>query len=273
LKTGCVNHPTNEPLIVIRKWQVEVCDGNQCAAALISFFEYWHNIKLEMSEKNKKYNSVSEMHGDEGTQDTTLFQFHSEKDLEDGILIYSREAISKSIKILEEKGFLSVHKNPNPKYKFDRTRYFMFYPGKLNYWLSNIRSSENRQTTSENSSLSSENRSAITEITSETTSETSPKSKKKNIKKKKILTLIPDDFSISEKVKEWAEEKGHKNLEKHLEFFINKAIAKGYEYANWDAAFKEAISANWAKLEDSKNKVDEDSIFAKYKRQLARENA
>ena len=69
---------------------------------------------------------------------------------------------------------------------------------------------------------------------------------KKSAKQKK--SLIPDDFGISDGVRKWAESKGHGNLEQRLEHFVNTAKAKGYEYADWDAAFRNAITYDWAKL-------------------------
>ncbi|PSB04941.1 hypothetical protein [Merismopedia glauca] len=195
MKTGCIKHPEREPLIKIHRWQVEICDGDTTAAALLSFFEYWHNIKIEMQIKAQRSNDVAQMHGDARTQDESLFQFHSEEDLIEGIMIAKRDTIRKGIKHLEGKGFISIHHNPNPKYAFDKTRYFLFHPEPINEWLANRpllsksknqhRSSENQQSKSKNRSPSSENQlpssknqppsskftSAITEITSEITSE------------------------------------------------------------------------------------------------------
>lgn len=61
-------------------------------------------------------------------------------------------------------------------------------------------------------------------------------------------SALPNGFSVSDRVKEWAAEKGHDRLDQHLESFRAKATAKGYTYADWDAAFMEAIRENWAKL-------------------------
>lgn len=66
----------------------------------------------------------------------------------------------------------------------------------------------------------------------------------KNNKKKPL----PKDFGISDRVQRWAKEKGHNHLENHLENFILVATAKGYQYADWDAAFMNAIRNNWAKI-------------------------
>ncbi len=61
-------------------------------------------------------------------------------------------------------------------------------------------------------------------------------------------TPIPENFTVSESVQRWADENGHGNLQSHLSNFIDTAKAKGYTYIDWDAAFRKAISGNWAKL-------------------------
>jgi hypothetical protein len=61
-------------------------------------------------------------------------------------------------------------------------------------------------------------------------------------------TPLPADFSISDRVKHWAAERGHSNLERHLETFISKCRAKGYTYADWDEGFMGAIREDWARL-------------------------
>lgn len=61
-------------------------------------------------------------------------------------------------------------------------------------------------------------------------------------------TPIPEDFGISDEVRAWAEGKGFDRLEEHLESFRAKALANGYQYVNWDAAFRNAIQDDWAGL-------------------------
>ena len=68
----------------------------------------------------------------------------------------------------------------------------------------------------------------------------------KDIRKRK--TSIPDDFGISDEVRQWAEKNGHKRLNQHLEHFKDRARAKDYKYVNWDSAFKEAVRKNWGGL-------------------------
>lgn len=78
-------------------------------------------------------------------------------------------------------------------------------------------------------------------------------------------TVIPDNFLISDNVKQWAKDKGFNNLDRHLEHFINTAKAKGYKYVDWDRAFMNAISSNWAKID---NKQSSDETIPEWKRGL-----
>lgn len=66
-------------------------------------------------------------------------------------------------------------------------------------------------------------------------------------------TSIPSDFSISERVVNWANKNAHKNLQKHLDYFVMVCEAKDYKNINWDSAFMLAIRNNWAKVETFNN--------------------
>jgi len=66
--------------------------------------------------------------------------------------------------------------------------------------------------------------------------------------RKKAVTSMPEGFGISERVRAWAAEKGHSDLDRHLESFQMKVEAKGYQYADWDAALMNAIREDWAGL-------------------------
>ncbi|MBF8177676.1 hypothetical protein [Herminiimonas contaminans] len=61
-------------------------------------------------------------------------------------------------------------------------------------------------------------------------------------------TPLPDGFCISESVRKWAAANSIQNLDRHFTSFVTKVQAKGYVYADWDAALRNAISDDWAKL-------------------------
>lgn len=176
MKTSCINHPAKEPLIIIRKWQVEACDGNHCAAALLSFFEYWHNIRLEQSIKAAQANDIAERHGDGRTQDESFIQWHSSNDLERGLLgLYAHGKIAEAVNLLSGKGFIRTLRNPNPRYKFDATKHFVFNEDAVNEWIES-RSSENGESIARKSETGSRKGKTVAQkremtIGEETTSE------------------------------------------------------------------------------------------------------
>lgn len=181
MRSSCINHPSREPLLILRQWQVEACDGNHCAAALLSFLEYWHNIRLEQAVKAAQANDVAERHGDERTQNESLVQWHNSAELEDGLLgLFARGKIAESIVLLESKGFIRVSRNPNPRYKFDATKHFVFEDGAVNEWIAArvSRLLENRQSDVGKAATVVENRTTVAEkapLTVETTPEATSK--------------------------------------------------------------------------------------------------
>lgn len=100
------------------------------------------------------------------------------------------------------------------------------------------------------------------EVKQKTTPSSSSSSSSSNKKIKTTKTSIPDDFIISDQIKTWASKKGYKDLEQHFEYFVDAAKSNGYVYADWDAAFRKAISANWAKVgQNPVSKVGEDKSW------------
>lgn len=115
-RTSCIPHPEGERLILIGKWQLEACQKDACAAALLNLFEYWHNIKLEQRSQAKSHNDIAERHGEKGNQFTGLLQWHKSEQLEDALLnIFNKRRIQAAIELLENLKFISVHRNPNPR--------------------------------------------------------------------------------------------------------------------------------------------------------------
>lgn len=67
---------------------------------------------------------------------------------------------------------------------------------------------------------------------------------------KVLKTAMPEGFDRepSQRVTAWAQEKGFDRLGEHLQAFARKCAANSYTYADWDAAFMEAVREDWAKL-------------------------
>ena len=167
MKTSCIQHPAEEYYSIRHEWQVEFCDGNHCAAELLSYFEYRHNGKLIEAEKNTVANQIAAQHGDVGAHDATLYQFHSQEELKRAIHgAFSIDSIREATALLEAKGAITKHRNPNPHYKFDRTTYYLFHPDVCNRFIDSRkicnREQENPSPSPKNRPPSPKNRQTIT---------------------------------------------------------------------------------------------------------------
>jgi hypothetical protein len=134
-QTSCIRHPENARFLKIYQWQLDFCDGNACAAALMSYFEFCHNGKLHQLEQSRTLNDALEKISQGRTQVETLLQWHTLPDLEKAVLFYKREKISQGVKLLESKGVIELHSNPDPRLWFDRTQHYLFLPEKVNAWI------------------------------------------------------------------------------------------------------------------------------------------
>lgn len=61
-------------------------------------------------------------------------------------------------------------------------------------------------------------------------------------------TRLPDGFAVSDALRAWAEAEGYANLDAHLAYFRDWAIAGDKRYVDWDATFRNAIRGNWARV-------------------------
>jgi len=62
-------------------------------------------------------------------------------------------------------------------------------------------------------------------------------------------TACPSDLSITPELQAWADQHGYiEPMAAHLDNFRDKSIAKGYRYADWNAALRNAIRDDWAGL-------------------------
>ena len=134
-QTSCIRHPSNTRFLKIYQWQLDFCDGNACAAALMSYFEFCHNGKLQQLEQSRTLNDALEKTSQGRTQVETLLQWHTLPDLEKAVLFYKREKIAQGVKLLESKGVIELHSNPDPRLWFDRTQHYLFLPEKVNAWI------------------------------------------------------------------------------------------------------------------------------------------
>jgi hypothetical protein len=134
--TSCIRHPEKSRYISLHAWQVEFCHGNHCAAYLLSFFACWHDWKLKHDSYYRRCNDISEIHGDDRIHNENAYMFFSTEQLIEGCLgAYGKTAIKEALDLLAGLNVISIHKNPNKRYHFDKTKYFIFYPEICNRWI------------------------------------------------------------------------------------------------------------------------------------------
>jgi len=139
MQTSELIHLEKDMLVIVRKSFIDIT-GSIEAGILLSYFEYWHNIKVEQNKKNAELNKIAEQHGEKGMQDTTLLQFHTMEEIQQQTLgLLSIKKIRKARKILKDLGFIEEYKNPNPRYKFDNTIFYKLNVKKVNNALLKLR--------------------------------------------------------------------------------------------------------------------------------------
>lgn len=129
MKTSVIQWPRADRFIRVHESLLKATKGNACAAALIAFFERWHNYRLEQLEYDEEYDIEAKP-----ILDKDGWQFHTGKQLEAGVLIYKTEAITKATEILESLGFIStaVPKQLQILHKTGRTKWFLLLDNNIN---------------------------------------------------------------------------------------------------------------------------------------------
>ena len=90
------------------------------------------------------------------------------------------------------------------------------------------------------------------EVKQDATPSSSSASSSSSAKKKKPLSSLPENFDVSDAVRQWAKTNGFsdKRVADNFANFVLTAQAKGYTYADWDRALMKAIRDNWTKTHD-----------------------
>ncbi|OAI45991.1 hypothetical protein AYO45_01915 [Gammaproteobacteria bacterium SCGC AG-212-F23] len=131
-----MHHPVNSRYIQVHEWQIKFCREHHCAALLLTFFAAWHDWKIRNDDYYRRANDIAEVHGDGRPHNENAYLFFSMEHLVNGCLgFYSKKAISEGLDLLVSLNVVTIHKNPNPRYHFDKTKYFKFYPEICNQWI------------------------------------------------------------------------------------------------------------------------------------------
>ncbi len=129
---SCVSKPAGIRYSVLREDFLEYCENSTCPALLISYFEYWHNIKL--ADIHKQVSSANEGYRNFSVQPEHYHQHHSLQEIEKGIFgQYKRESISAGIDYLVDKGVLEIVVTSD--YRRNQARVYRFLPDVLNDYI------------------------------------------------------------------------------------------------------------------------------------------
>lgn len=91
------------------------------------------------------------------------------------------------------------------------------------------------------------------EVKQKATPSSSSASSSSSAKKKKAQSSLPENFDVSEAVRQWAKTNGFSDnrVADNFANFVLTAQAKGYTYVDWDRALMKAIRDNWSKTTDA----------------------
>jgi hypothetical protein len=101
-----------------------ICQGDDCAAQILSLFEFWTSCRIEEIRRVQSYNDQNKKNTSLVLQVPTTWLYETTEDISIGILnAYGDSSIRKSIKKLLEWGFLDSRSSKNA---FDRTKEYRF---------------------------------------------------------------------------------------------------------------------------------------------------
>jgi len=136
--TSSVQRIANDQYVTIRASYVKICNGNPVAAALISFFETWHNYKLKQIADWQKIGNKKDP--------PNTWQHHTGKELEQGIMgIGKRHSIDQAKQQLVSMGVIVIGRNPDYKFAFDATLHYQFQPDVVTSLLAYVENSKTSQ--------------------------------------------------------------------------------------------------------------------------------
>jgi hypothetical protein len=123
---------------IFRLSYIHFSDNNLCATALIDLFDKLYLFALNRKKENHQENIVAEEHSEKPKLSEPLLILRTVKKLKNYLLgMFFEYSIRSGLKLLSDKGFLSIYINPEPKYNFGSLNHYLFHPEIFNRWLEN----------------------------------------------------------------------------------------------------------------------------------------
>jgi hypothetical protein len=171
-KSSCIQHPAQAALVILRDEYLQICEGHHCAAMLLSVFEYWHNIKLGNLEQVEMDSAIAEKTGVAAEQSGELWVYKTQANLKADLLgLFGESKVLSATRLLIKLGFVSTR--TNPRYAWDHTTQYLFYPSKVQSAITQkyvVPSRKSKQSSARNYAIKDpKSKGTIPETTTETT--------------------------------------------------------------------------------------------------------
>ena len=124
-RESCVKHPARNPTVVLRDDYLKLCNGDYCAAMVLSQHEHWLNVKLDSRQQAVEHNQAAVRSAEVPTQDTELWVYMAQACMKAQLMaMFGDKAVTTAYKTILDKGFLQKRKNP--RYTWDKTLQYLF---------------------------------------------------------------------------------------------------------------------------------------------------
>lgn len=122
-----INLPKTGFVLVLRPEFFNICDESATAAALLSLFVFRFQGKQQAWLK-----SAAGKRGEDAPQEALLVRYKKEQLIQAIMGIGKEDRVVKGLKLLEAKGLISTHRNPNPSYAYDKAKFILVHPQAIN---------------------------------------------------------------------------------------------------------------------------------------------
>jgi hypothetical protein len=105
--------PDDEPMVIIRKSFLWICDGDKYAAAALNMYVHWTKWIMKHRPVAQEINRQLKKQGRKASQDTSLILYRKQKDLVKDMLNFCNEKrLRQANEFLESKGLLRIDATP-----------------------------------------------------------------------------------------------------------------------------------------------------------------
>lgn len=124
-RTSAIVHAPKTRFVQVYADYLALCEGDDCAAALLHEFEQWHNFKLRRAEEAVSDATAARVAGEPPPEPPDEWVYWSRDEMQLQVFdMWGGNKIDSAIKLLVDKGYIMARRNP--RYRFDRTLQYHF---------------------------------------------------------------------------------------------------------------------------------------------------